>query len=339
MFNNSLISSVFDNIGFILNEKLNKEIMYFYPLIFDEKNREYSYQNSYKIFENPFGSFFAYFLNTNFKDIESFKEFFLEYTFLLIDNNSRNNYYSKTYKENELELFIEKMYEKNCNRLLRLQQQVDKILDYCILNPKNKKIEYTPLQRFFVLQATNENLTLLQNTKILTSNMYFINNKAAFNSSEKDLYSILATKYNKIDKITLAIPISIESLLYYSLCKIMENKIKIKTCNICGRYFITKNILINYCNNIAPGHDCTCKELGRKFAFNKTTNEDPLLTLYYKIYARKSILARRNPDITEYVKEFDSFKNVGKRKLKEYKNNDLSKDDFSKWLNKKNKLI
>lgn len=339
MANNSLISSVFDNIGFIINEKLNKEIMYFYPLIFNEKKCVYEYGNSYKMFTKPLGSFFAYFLNTDFEEFNEFKEFFLEYTFLLLDNNLKKDIHKKFFSEANFELFIKNIYDKNAKRLLKIQQQIDEILDYCIINPKKKKVDYTPLQRLFILQATQENLTILHNTKMETSTIYLVDNKEIFNKTENELYSVLADKQYRIDKITVNIPLSIESILYFTLCQIIENKLKFKTCNTCGKYFLPRNSVVNYCDNIAPGSNRTCKELGRKYAFNKNNTADPLLERYYKIYYRKSTLARRNPDIVEYVKDFNSYKDNGKRKIEEYKKGKLSKEDFKKWLDKKDKLM
>lgn len=339
MADNSLISTVFDNVGFIINEKLNKEIMYFYPLVFDEKKCKYEYRNSYKIFDKPLGTFFAYFLNTNFEQYEEFKDFFMEYTLLLLDKNTKKDISKKSFSEEEIDTFIKCIYDKNFKRLIKIQQQLDEILDYCIIHPKKKKIDYTPLERLFILQSTQGNLTLLHNTKIETSTIYLVNNVEIFDKTENELYTILADKTNKIDKITINIPISIESILYFTLCQIIENKLKFKICKTCGRYFIAKNSIVNYCDNIAPGSDKTCKELGRKYAFYKNNESDPLLEKYYKIYYRKSTLARRNPDISEYVKGFNSYKDIGKIKLDDYKKGKISKDDFKKWLDKKDKLM
>lgn len=339
MANNSLISNVFDNIGFIINEKTNKEILYFYPLVFNEKNCEYEYKTSYKIFSKPLGTFFAYFLNTNFEKFEEFKDFFLEYTFLLLDNNTKKDIHKHSFSEEDFKLFIKNNYDKNVKKLVKLQNQIDEILDYCIINPKKKKVEYSSLERLFILQSTQENLTILHNTKMETSTIYLVNKESIFNKTENELYSLLSDKQNKIDKITINIPISIESILYFTLCQIVENKLKFKTCNICGRYFLPKNSIVNYCDNIAPNSNRTCRELGRKYAFNKNNTDDPLIERYYKIYYRKSSLAKRNPDIKEYVNGFNSYKEIGKRKLAEYKKGKISKDDFKKWINLKDKLI
>lgn len=339
MANNSLISNVFDNIGFIINEKSNKEIVYFYPLVFNEKKCRYEYKTSYKMFDKPLGNFFACFLNTNFEDFNEFKDFFLEYTFLLIDNNTKKDIHKQSFSEEDFKLFIKKIYDKNVKRLLKIQQQIDEILDYCIIYPKKKKTEYSPLERLFILQATQENLTILHNTKMETSSFYLVNKEAVFDKSENELYSLLSDKKNKVDKITVNIPTCIESLLYYTLCQIIENKLKFKTCNTCGRYFLPKNSIVNYCDNIAPGSNRTCRELGRKYAFNKNNTSDPLIEKYYKIYYRKSSLAKRNPDIKEYVNGFNYYKKVGKKKLAEYKNQKISKDDFKKWIEIKDKLI
>ena len=49
------------------------------------------------------------------------------------------------------------------------------------------------------------------------------------------------------------------------------------------------------------------------------------------------MLSRRNPDIIEYQKDFESYKKFGKNKLFSYKTGKISSEDFNIWLEKKNK--
>ncbi len=48
----------------------------------------------------------------------------------------------------------------------------------------------------------------------------------------------------------------------------------------------------------------------------------------------KSMMKSRNPDIDKYVKDFNKFKEVGKKKVKQYKDNKLSAEDFENWIKK-----
>ncbi len=119
----------------------------------------------------------------------------------------------------------------------------------------------------------------------------------------------------------------------------LENNLILKVCKNCNNYFFANNSKTEYCNNIAPYSDKTCIEIGRNHSFIKTLNEDTLLERYYKIYHRKATLARRNPDIKEYVKSFDNYKKFGKIKLADYKSKSISKEEFKIWLDKKDKFV
>ena len=49
------------------------------------------------------------------------------------------------------------------------------------------------------------------------------------------------------------------------------------------------------------------------------------------------MLARRNPDIQEYVKDFDNYKKYGKNKVAAYKSKKISAEEFDIWLNRRDK--
>ena len=46
------------------------------------------------------------------------------------------------------------------------------------------------------------------------------------------------------------------------------------------------------------------------------------------------MMKSRNPDILKYVNDFNKFKEIGKRKVAQYKSGTLSLDDFKKWIEK-----
>lgn len=166
---------------------------------------------------------------------------------------------------------------------------------------------------------------------------YKISNEPISNKSENEIYKILENKNKHVKKYCVYIPSSIESLIYFILCNIVENKLLLKICKNCSCYFLTNNSKVNYCNNIAPGFDKTCREIGVITSFKNTIENDELLKKYYKIYSKKAMLSRRNPDIIEYQKDFENYKKFGKNKLFSYKTGKISSKDFKIWLEKKNK--
>lgn len=306
MIDNNYISGIFKSIGIMINEGTKQEIMYFFPLVYDEKKSVYEFKNSYAIIAQPLGTFFTDFLNTEFENIDDFRDLFEKYPFIILGSDYKK-YSDSSFSENEFQDFIQDTFSKKKPKLIRIQEQLDEILDYCIINPRNRKTNFSPLERFMVLQSVHENFTLFRNNKMEVVSFYKISNNATSTKSEDELYKLLEDKNNKIEKYNTYIPENIESLIYYILANIMENKLQLKVCKNCENYFVTSNSKIDYCDNIAPGYEQTCREIGSISKFKMNLENDDLLKRYYKIYSRKSMMARRNPDIKEYVRDLDRF--------------------------------
>ena len=331
------LSSVFKYIGILINNDLKQEIIYYFPLVFSEKSSKYMFKTSYVVLKQPLGTFFIDFINADFDNIEEFKEFFLKYSFSILNKNYTKLFKDKEYSESEFNELLNKIYDKKVSSLKKIQGQVDEILDYTIIHPRRK--DFTPIDRLLVLQTVHENLTLLRNNNMETLTFYKLNNVPISNKTENELYDLIKANEHRVEKITVSIPTSIESLIYFSLLNVLENNLILKVCKNCNNYFFANNSKTEYCNNIAPYSDKPCIEIGRNHSFMKSLNEDDLLERYYKIYHRKATLARRNPDIKEYVKSFDNYKKFGKIKLADYKSKSISQEEFKSWLDKKDKFV
>lgn len=331
------LSSVFKHIGILINNDLKQEIIYYFPLVFSEKSSKYMFKTSYVVLKQPLGTFFIDFINADFDNIEEFKEFFLKYSFSILNKNYTKLFKDKEYSESEFNELLNKIYDKKVSSLKKIQGQVDEILDYTIIHPRRK--DFTPIDRLLVLQTVHENLTLLRNNNMEALTFYKLNNAPISNKTENELYDLIKANEHRVEKMTVSIPTSIESLIYFSLLNVLENNLILKVCKNCNNYFFANNSKTEYCNNIAPYSDKTCIEIGRNNSFIKTLNEDTLLERYYKIYHRKATLARRNPDIKEYVKSFDNYKKFGKIKLADYKSKSISQEEFKSWLDKKDKFV
>ena len=331
------LSSVFKHIGILINNDLKQEIIYYFPLVFSEKSSKYEFKTSYVVLKQPLGTFFIDFINVDFNNIDEFKEFFLKYSSSILDKNYKKILKKDEYSESEFNELLNKIYDKKVSSFKKIQGQVDEILDYTIIHPRRK--DFTPIDRLLVLQTVHENLTLLRNNNMETLIFYKLNNAPISNKTENEIYDLIKANGHRVEKITVSIPPSIESLIYFSLLNVLENNLILKICKNCNNYFFANNSKTEYCNNIAPYSDKPCIEIGRNHSFMKGLNEDALLERYYKIYHRKATLARRNPDIKEYVKSFDNYKKFGKIKLADYKSKSISKEEFKIWLDKKDKFV
>lgn len=80
---------------------------------------------------------------------------------------------------------------------------------------------------------------------------------------------------------------NIEEAFYISFLKMVYNKILVKKCACCSKFFIpTGRKDTEYCNRIAPNSTKTCSEIGAIKKYHKKANKDPLQREYQKIYKR-----------------------------------------------------
>lgn len=335
MDENAYILDILNHIGLAINEKNKTEIIVNYPIKIDKKNMKFYLDKSkYEVSSYPIGTFLSDFLNTDFNSYEDFCNIFCKYGIVLFDSKKLD----KDYKYNQEAVnfhrdFITQVQEKNKNKYIKLQEQVDEILDYTLFSPNKRAIKFSPTQRLYVLRRISPALTILNENKASYYSTNLFSNYPG--DSEKEIYDFLNIKSNKVTEFDLIIPNDICAMLYKSICSVLKEDIHLKVCKNCGRYFIATNKSQNYCTNVAPNeYKKTCRSIGRQNVFNSSKNEDSVLNLYYKVYNRKAMMKSRNPDIDIYVKDFNKYKEAGKKKLVKYKTGKITKEELKDWIEK-----
>ena len=334
MDENAYIYDILSGLGLAINEKNNNEIILNYPINYDKKNMEFSINSSYKISMQPIGTFLSDFLNTDFENCDKFEYFFKKYSLTLLDYNKILRLFKNgKCSEDEYKDFILKLLDKNKNEYLKLQKQTDIILDYCLLNPNQRAINFKPIQRLYVLRRISPSLTLLNENK---SAYYSVNLFSTYpGDTEKKIYEFLNNKKNEVVEYDLILPYNISAIIYKSIGSILKGNVYLKVCKNCGKYFIAESKSYNYCTNIAPNEiKKTCRDIGRRNVFNDKKNKDALIALYYSVYNRKAMMKSRNPDIIKYVNDFTKYKEQGKKKLSKYKLGLLTPEEFKNWIEK-----
>lgn len=325
------IQEILDGLGLAIDEKNNSEIIINFPIKYDKKNMKFLLSTEYKIFIQPLGTFLTDFLNADFSQYSDFLNFFTKYSLSLlgidkIQKNFRNGYCSKKDFDN----LTMSLFTKKHTDLKKLQEQLDMIFDYCLLDPNKKALNFTPIQRLYVLARISPNLT------ILTSHNATYYKACLFSSfpgsTENDIYEFLNSKKNSVKELDFLLPNNISAILYYSISSVLKEEIYLKTCKNCNRYFIAKNKATDYCDTFVNENKKTCQEIGRLKVFHKQKNSDPTLSLYYKIYNRKSMMKSRNPDIKKYIEDFEHYRVIGKKKLERYKKGSITSDEFVYWI-------
>lgn len=334
MEQNTCILDILSGLGLAINEKSNSEIIINYPIKFDKKSMKFLIDSNYKITLQPLGTFLADFLNTDFNKLDEFKDFFLKYSLSILEFKKLKKVFKNgSCFEDVFIDFIMGLQNRNKNKLVKLQEQTDMILDYCLLNPNKKALKFKPIERLYVLRRISPDLTILNENK---SAYYSTNLFSSYpGETEKEIFNFLSNKKNTVVEYDLILPYNIDSILYKSISATLRESIYLKVCKNCNRYFIATSKAFNYCTNIAPNETKkTCREIGRRNSFISAKENDKLLSLYYSIYNKKSMMKSRNPDIDKYVNEFDKFAEIGKKKVNQYKNKKITAEDFKNWIEK-----
>ena len=114
------------------------------------------------------------------------------------------------------------------------------------------------------------------------------------------------------------------------------NKMHIKICGNCGRYFITHKETVTYCDRII-GNKLTCKDIGNKEYQKRKLENDTTYEKYRKIGSRKKLRATRNPKIDVYQKDLEQYRKIGKQMYKDVCSGKISNEDFAKWVDEQDK--
>lgn len=114
------------------------------------------------------------------------------------------------------------------------------------------------------------------------------------------------------------------------------NKMHIKICGNCGRYFITHKETVTYCNRITK-NNLTCKDIGNKEYQKRKKENDTTYDKYRKIGSRKQLRAKRNPEITMYQKDLEQYRKTGKQMYKDVCSGKISNEVFAKWVDEQDK--
>jgi hypothetical protein len=78
----------------------------------------------------------------------------------------------------------------------------------------------------------------------------------------------------------------------------------------------------------------TCRDIGNQIAQRIKQENDKVYGKYRKIYAKKAMLVKRNPDIEVYKNDYENWKKEAKNFMDAIRNEKKTYDEFDKWLDK-----
>lgn len=119
-----------------------------------------------------------------------------------------------------------------------------------------------------------------------------------------------------------------------SLQELIKSEKQIKPCKNCGEYFLPSSRSDEiYCDNSSPQDETlTCKQYGTRRLWYERQKNDELASLSKNIASAKAMLAKRNPDISEYAVSYEYFKKQRLIWQKAVKQHEKTEDEYRSWL-------
>jgi len=194
------------------------------------------------------------------------------------------------------------------DEVIALQKRFSDITSLCLDSEAHN--DYTLSERFLaVLQGYPEynNLAFKTSVVIAPTNKGVLDEKGMqelFKASLTDTRDLLSeihrTKEKGVSLLSCAILESFEEFLCFEFCEMLKNGLMAKRCQLCNRYFVSRdNRNRKYCNRIFEGNK-TCKDIGAKLLYKEKTEDDPYLARYEDLrqayYSRKYRADSKRPD-------------------------------------------
>ena len=123
---------------------------------------------------------------------------------------------------------------------------------------------------------------------------------------------------------------SIYDLIDFSLRKCVQEKIMMRTCKNCGKYFaLTVHGSTEYCSRVFDGRGRTCKEVGAMRQYMQSHAQDELLKIYRREYKRRFAWIRAGKISQE---AFSAWSREAQKEKEKCENGEISQGEFEKWL-------
>lgn len=321
-----------NKIELYINEKLKEEQIRV-PMLDFEMNEEGDYQYTTKVYEQPnkIGSIALDFIQQDLKEMSYFIFRFYGFQTLLTEKERKELLALNPNENKKLDNKMNKLYSKYQKEFESYKKQIIDIIEYCLFNDKEELEDLNPLEKLHLFINTNK----VEEYPILEHNGFkkvIKINKDTSKIKRRELIQIIKDKDNNRYGIQEIYEIdNFYNLLFLELYFILQEKTYLKKCKNCGKYFLTTNSAVIYCDNVFADKK-TCREIGASKIFTKNLEKDEAYNLYRKVYKKKQALAKSKGGIFEI--EYNKFKHQGKDKKNAYKLKEITKEEFIKWIHK-----
>ena len=125
-------------------------------------------------------------------------------------------------------------------------------------------------------------------------------------------------------------PQSMYDLIDFSLRECVQQRIAMRTCKNCGRYFaLTVHGSTEYCSRVFDGRGRTCKEVGAMRQYVQSHAQDELLKIYRREYKRRFAWIRAGKISQE---AFSAWSKEAQKEKEKCENGKISQGEFVQWL-------
>ena len=321
---------------FFINKFTKYKFMAYQDLRFNQNHKNYEFYNRYD--KIKLGVQLCDFLNTDFSDLASIKEFINTYGITTIAHLFDMKIY-QYYSEKEYNEMVDDVINNLKNKLELYKNAFISDITYIYnLNDLEELNDLTPIQRLHILRDSKKESEIRKlydsNNLKLTSNNF--GDFTEFSVTREDNAQEIAKNVNA-DYLNSYCFESIDIIQTFIIELFEMTEIEstaIKKCKNCGRFFVPDNRVDElYCNNIYENNK-TCKEVGTFRTKQKLMQENDDLRIYRNVYQKLLLRTRRNPDNTQYENDFNEFKNKNIQLREKVEKGKLTQTEYMEWLNK-----
>lgn len=287
-------------------------------------------------FAEQFGRILINLLNADFSNFDkAYNTFFYLYGFELLKEYVPAKELISTYKsEEELVKIMKRVYEDSYGYLSDMQYNFRKCVDFVYnLNGNEEYEEQSIYSKFVAYTIKNDIYTFSQDVEVILDNYINIHNRHR-NESIEHLMKGIEDKDPNLELYNVYTSTKLRSICFTILDQLVrQENLPIKTCQICGRYFIPtfrQNEI--YCDLPNVDGSATCREKGATINYKKNLESVPALGLYRKMYQQKVMVVYRNKEDRKIKKDFDKWKKEAQAKIKLFKQGKLDEDALYKWM-------
>lgn len=287
------------------------------------------------------------FISYNFNSLNDYYLFFINnfnYFANILDKEDSNKIkFNTLYKIKEIIQLSRKYYEKEINNIVKYQKLFKNCINLCYQIDTHVDLSKLTLQqRFFLFNELNKHPFNEISNKFQTINLLdYTYDHIPYNSKAIDSKDILIVSSiihtmdpegTDLSSTYTFVTDNIFTAFYITLFNFIGiNSLYIKICGNCNNYFITPKLNVAYCDRIWNG-DLTCRDIGSKLSQKRKEEKNQVYNKYRKMFSKKRMLMKRNPNITKYVNDYENYKKETQKFQKDIKNGKKTYEDFDKWL-------